>query len=278
MDGEASARIGQVAERCAAALRKKPCGFFSDFDGTLSEIASTPRDAVAYEGASEALARIAAVTDVSGIITGRAVADVRSKVGVDDLTIVGNHGLEWFENGEHADHEAGLAAEQALKDTLAETEKRLKSEISTDGMIWENKRLTASIHYRNAKDPVAVGMKLLPIIEEEAGSRDLRASGGKMLVELRPLAVVTKGTALEQLIRTRLLRSAIFIGDDVTDVDGFRALHRMRHEEGIETLAVAIRSDDVHPDVIAEADMVLDSVAESVAMINQVADLLESEA
>lgn len=276
MDVDALTRVEQVAKHCVAALRCRPCGVFSDFDGTLSEIASTPRDATAYDGAPEALARIAAVVDAAGIITGRAVADVRSKLGLDNLTIVGNHGLEWFEDGQHIDHEAGIAAEQGLKETLYETEKRLKDVISTDGMIWENKRLTASIHYRNAVDPVAVGMELLPIVEEEASARGLRASSGKMLVELRPLAVVTKGTALEQLIRTRGLRSAMFVGDDVTDVDGFRALHRLRDEEGISTVAVAIRSDDVHPEVIAESDVVLDSVEESVALLNRVAKLLEA--
>ena len=278
MNVEAKSRIDDVAERCASVLRGRPRGIFSDFDGTLSEIASTPQDAVPYPGAREALQRVSAVADVAGIITGRAVADVQVKVDVPTLTIVGNHGLEWFEGGKHVDHEAGVAAQQAIKEALSETEKRLKSVVSTDGMIWENKRLTASIHFRNSDDPVEVGMTLLPIIEEEATSRGLRVSSGKMLVELRPLAVVSKGTALEQLVRTRGLRSAIFLGDDVTDVDGFRALHRLRDEEGIATMAVAIRSADVHPEVISESDVVLESVAESVAMLNRLADLLGSEA
>lgn len=278
METDAITRVEQVAERCVAALRSRPCGLFSDFDGTLSEIASTPRDATAYPGAPEALARVAGLVDAAGIITGRAVADVRSKVGVDELTVVGNHGLEWFEDGKHVDHEAGIAAEQGILEAMAETEKRLKAITSTEGMIWENKRLTASIHYRNVEDPVKIGMELMPIIEEEATARALRASGGKMLVELRPSAVVTKGTALTQIIQTRGLRSAIFFGDDVTDVDGFRSMHRLREDEGIKTVAVAIRSEDVHPDVIAESDEVLNSVAESVAVLNRIADMLGSEA
>src|SRR5699024_3346540 len=115
------------------------------------------------------------------------------------------------------------------------------------------------------------------IIEEEASGRGLRVSSGKMLVELRRLAVVSKGTALEQLVRTRYLRSAIFIGDDVADVDGSRALHRLPTDEGIGTMAVAIRSADVHPEVVNESDVVLESVAESVAMLNRLADMLGSE-
>lgn len=270
-------RIEEVARRCVAALRNTPGGVFSDFDGTLSDIAPTPGDAKAYPGTLEALRRVARLVNATGIITGRAVADVRTKLDVDELLIVGNHGLEWFVDGHHVDHEAGLAAEEGIAETLFETERRLASEISTASMLWENKRLTASVHYRNVDDPIEVGMKLLPIITEEASKRGLRVSSGKMLVELRPNAVVSKGTALEQIIRNRGLRSAIFFGDDVTDVDGFRALHTMREQEGVDTVAIAIRSRDVHPEVIAEADVVLERVSDTVAVLNRIAGLLETE-
>ncbi len=276
MDSDARAAIDRAAEQCVEALQARPCGLFSDFDGTLSLIAPTPREAAAYPGAIDALTRASSLVDVAGVITGRAVGDVQTKMPIDGLVVVGNHGLEWFENGQHIDHEAGTAAVQGIEETLAATEQRLAALTSTLGMIWENKRLTASIHYRNADDPDDVGAKLLPIVQEEAASRGLRASGGKMLVELRPSAVVSKGTALEQIIRTRGLKSAIFFGDDVTDVDGFRALHRLRDEMGIETVAVAVRSKDVHPDVIAESDVVLESVADTVDVLNRISDLLEA--
>ncbi len=278
MDVETSSRIEGVARQCAEALAYRPAGVFSDFDGTLSEIAPTPDAAVPFTGASEALDRVAGLVDVAGIITGRAVGDVRSKVDADNLIVVGNHGLEWFEHGQHVDHEAGVAAEQAIFETLAATQRRLAEEVSTTHMLWENKRLTASIHYRNVDDPVEVGLKLLPIVEEEAAERGLRVSGGKMLVELRPSVTVSKGTALEQIIGSRGLASAIFFGDDVTDVDGFRSLHRHRDEQGLRSVAIAIRSEDVHPEVIAEADVVLESVADTVAVLNRIVDLLSERA
>lgn len=278
MDVETSSRIEAVARQCADALAYRPAGVFSDFDGTLSEIAQTPDEAVPFAGASEALDRVAGLVDVAGIITGRAVGDVRSKVDADNLVVVGNHGLEWFEHGKHVDHEAGIAAEQAISETLDAVQRRLAEEISTTHMLWENKRLTASIHYRNVDDPVEVGLKLLPIVEEEASERGLRVSGGKMLVELRPSVTVSKGTALEQIIRSRKLASAIFFGDDVTDVDGFRSLHHYRDEQGLRSVAIAIRSEDVHPEVIAESDVVLESVADTVAVLNRIADLLSEGA
>lgn len=274
MDSTPSSELERAARMCADALAYAPAGLFSDFDGTLSEIAPTPPEAVFYAGARDALQRAASRVDLAGIITGRAVDDVLARVDVPGLLIVGNHGLEWFDDGHRIDHEAGVAAEDAIKRTLAQTRDRLSSLVSTDGMIFEDKRLSASIHYRNVEDPVAVGLQLLPIVEEEAERNGLRISGGKMLVELRPMAIVSKGTALEQIVRSRGLRSAVFFGDDVTDVDGFRALHRIREEGQVETVAVAIRSPDVHPDVIAEADVVLDGVPDMVKVLNRIAELV----
>jgi trehalose 6-phosphate phosphatase len=266
--------IEEAAQTAASVLRHRPSGLFSDFDGTLSEIAPTPEDAVFHAGAHDALVRAANQVDVTGIITGRAVNDVLERVEMPELLIVGNHGLEWFERGERVDHEAGTAAIAGITQALDATRRRLEPLVSTDGMIFENKRLSASIHFRNSPDPVDVGTHLMPIIEEEARAHDLRVSGGKMLVELRPNATVSKGTALEQVVRRRQLRGAVFIGDDVTDVDGFRALHRLREAGGIATAAIAIRSADVHPDVIAEADVVLEGVADTVVLLNRIAALL----
>lgn len=266
--------LEHAAEACADALSVTPSGLFSDFDGTLSPIAATPPEAIFYPGAREALASAAERVSVAGIITGRAVDDVRIKVDLPELLYVGNHGLEWFDHGQRIDHEAGVLAESGIRTALERISARLAEQTSLDGMLFENKRLSASIHYRNAPDPVGVGLKLLPIVEEEAAAHNLRTSGGKMLVELRPLAVVSKGTALEQIIRTRELRGAVFFGDDVTDVDGFRALHRMRDDDGLKSVAVAIRSADVHPDVIAESDVVLDGVPDTVSVLNRIAELL----
>ncbi|HVL24481.1 MAG TPA: trehalose-phosphatase [Thermomicrobiales bacterium] len=270
--------IEQAAALCTDALAAVPSGLFSDFDGTLSPIAPTPPEAMFYPGAGEALARAAAHVSVAGIITGRAVDDVRAKVGLPELLYVGNHGLEWLDGGERVDHEAGLMAETGIRDAMERIASRLAEQTSLEGMLFENKRLSASIHYRNAPDPVNIGLQLLPIVEEEAAAHGLRTTSGKMLVELRPVAIVSKGTALEQIVRQRQLRGAVFFGDDVTDVDGFRALHRMRDQEGLKGVAIAIRSAEVHPDVIAEADVVLDGVPDTVALLNRIAERLEAKA
>ena len=260
---------------CTETLAEMPSGLFSDFDGTLSPIAPTPPEAVFYPGVRDALARAAARVSVAGIITGRAVDDVRGRVELPDLLYVGNHGLEWLDRGERVDHEAGVKAEGAIRTALEDVAASLAKRMSLEGLLFENKRLSASIHYRNASDPVEVGTALTPLVQEAATRNGLRMTSGKMLFELRPMAHVSKGSALEQIVRFRQLRGAVFFGDDVTDVDGFRALHRMREESGLHSVAVAIRSADVHPDVIGEADVVLEGVPDMVAVLNGIADGLE---
>lgn len=265
--------IDAIARRMVEVLGYPPAGLFSDFDGALSEIASTPDGAVAYPGAAEALAAIASRVDCAGLITGRAVDDIANKLPIDDLIVVGNHGLEWWDHGKRHDHEAGTAAIVAITKVLETTEARLARQMDISKMIWENKRLSGTIHFRNVDEPESTEKLLLPIVQPLAQENGLRCTAGKMIVELRPMAMVTKGTALTEIISTKDLESAVFIGDDVTDVDGFKALHTLR-SEGKQTLAVGVVAADAHPDVATYSDVAVGSVDEMVSVLKRVGELL----
>ncbi len=266
----------KIADRILEVLSHHPAGFFSDFDGVLSEIAPTPSSAFAYPGAADALARVAAGVDAAGIITGRAVPDVANMVPIDDLIVVGNHGLEWWERGNSHDHPAGTEAIAAVERAIADTQAAAKALVDTSAMIWENKRLSGTVHFRNVDDPASVEDALLPIVEQVAEANNLRFTGGKMIFEFRPRAQVSKGTALSELVSRYGLRSVVFVGDDVTDVDGFRSLAELR-QDGLSTLAVGVVTPDSHPDVARYADVIVGSVAEFVDVLNAVADGLEVE-
>ena len=259
-----------LTTRILEVLQHRPSGFFSDFDGVLSEIAPTPSAAVAYPGDDRALLAIAAHVDAAGIITGRAVDDVARMLPIDSLTVVGNHGLEWWELGDRRDHPAGVAAIQAIGEVMAEAKRQLAAQIDISRLVWENKRLSSTIHFRNAPDPAAVEQLLLPIVQPLADAHNLRCTFGKMIIEFRPQAHVTKGTALAELAD----RSVVFVGDDVTDVDGFRTLHELR-TQGLETLAIGVVTPDAHPDVAASADITCGSVAEFAITLSEVAHALE---
>lgn len=266
--------MSTVADRVIQVLTTSPAGFFSDFDGVLSEIAPTPDSAVAFPGAADAMRTISHHVTAAGIITGRAVDSVATMLSIDDYIVVGNHGLEWWEQGRRSDHPAGLRAINAITHVMDETRRQIEAAIDTDGMIWENKRLSSTVHFRNTADPEAVEQALLPIVVPLAEENDLRVTFGKMIVEFRPQEHVSKGTALAELIQRHDLQSIVFAGDDVTDVDGFRTLSEMR-QQGKNTLSVGVVTIDSHPDVAAYADVIVGSVSEFVEMLSGVASQLE---
>lgn len=266
--------VASVADRIVEVLSHTPAGLFSDFDGALSEIARIPDDAVAYPGAEEAIRALSTHLDVAGIITGRAVGDVGRMIAINDLVVVGNHGLEWWNKGERHDHESGVAAIAAIASVMDATKQALSAETDVSNMIWENKRLSGTIHFRNVDDPAETEALLLPIVVPLAEEHGLRCTPGKMIVEIRPKARVNKGTAIDTLIEQYGLQSAVYIGDDVTDVDGFRALREQRNS-GVQTLAVGVVTADAHPDVLENADEVVGSVAELVEVLTIVSTQLE---
>ena len=65
-----------------------------DFDGTLSPLVSQPHEAVLPPATKDILLRLSQLPNVFiGIVSGRGVADVMEKVGIQGLTYAGNHGL-----------------------------------------------------------------------------------------------------------------------------------------------------------------------------------------
>ncbi len=270
------ADISEALERILAVLDTAPSALLTDFDGTLSPIAPVPEAAFLHPDIARVLPSLNERLSMLSVVTGRATADVAQKVGLPDILYVGNHGLEWSESGVYVAHPAGVEAEQGVSQTLAEIEQDLRLQaIDLTGLLFENKRLSASIHYRLMEQPLQFEAILLPIAERRAAEHGLRLSGGKMTLELRPTSSISKGTAVERIVHDRGLHGAIFLGDDVTDVDAFRVIRRLRTEHVLMTgLAIGVLSSDTHPSVIAESDLMLESVDEVAALFVALADRL----
>lgn len=277
MTNGALSSIALVANAVADVLRQAPACLLSDFDGTLSEVAPTPDAAEAAPGAMEVLTDLTTQLSLVGIVTGRGIADVAQRFPVDGIVYVGNHGLEWRIDGEHHVHPAGQASQAVLGEVLRDIDQRLRAHVSMEGVIFEDKVYSGSIHYRLAPDPGAVSRALAPILEEVSGEYDFRVSEGKMVYELRPAADVNKGTATRHLLQEHGIRSAVFLGDDVTDADAFRVLRRLRDDEGFATLAIGVLTLDTAQQVIDASDYLLDGVNEVVAMLLEVGRLLRSD-
>lgn len=195
-----------------------------DFDGTLSEIVAGPEDATLRPGNAALLTALGRKPGyVVGIISGRGIDDVSQRVGVAGLVYAGNHGLEIRSPSLEYRHPSACAAIPVL----AGAANSLASALADiPGAQVENKTLTLTVHYR--RTPEEHHKRAASIFRDVTGhlvdDGICRVTGAKLALELRPAVDWHKGRALE-LIRRRLSPGAfsIYIGDDDTDEDAFRA-------------------------------------------------------
>jgi trehalose 6-phosphate phosphatase len=254
-----------VAE-ARAVLAVAPCGLLTDLDGTLSPIAPTPELARVAPGARRALRALVGRLALVAVVTGRSAPNARRMLRVAGVTYVGNHGMEALVGRRRWTHPDAAHAAKAIAAVLA----ALPSRLRRDDVRYEPKGLTASIHYRGSRDPDAARAAILAALDALPEAASLRVTEGRQVVELRPPVDATKGTAAVCLLRRAGLRAALFLGDDRTDLDAMRALHAAR-ARGVRTLAVAVASAEAPPELLAQADGAVESVAAAVELLTALA-------
>jgi trehalose 6-phosphate phosphatase len=189
--------------------------------------------------------------------------------GVPDLLVVGNHGTEWLEPGAGAPTPSGWAARIGpLVDEVADRVPAL------EGVTVERKGLSATVHYRNAPEPVEARGVVLDAIGRLPDGLELR--DGRMSVELRPVGLGDKGAATRAIIDRFGLHGVVVMGDDVTDLDMFAAVDRARGAGRLRGAIIAIGGQDmeVPGGVAAAADVVLSGVDDAAALLARLASAL----
>lgn len=198
-----------------------------DFDGTLAPIVPSPAEARLPDPARAALERLARRGDtVLAIISGRALRDLKERVGIPGLYYAGNHGLEIEGPGVDEVHEEATRARPHIVACVETLDPILTA---APGSILEDKGLTISIHYRQVADPAAVERIRDHLLAHCAEEPALQIFEGKKVFEIRPAVDWDKGRATEFLLDTLARENgatlpALFVGDDRTDEDAFRAL------------------------------------------------------
>lgn len=213
-------RLGEFRER----LGGREPALFLDYDGTLTPIVQRPELARLDERMRDLLREVASAFTVA-IVSGRDREDVQELVGLDSVVYAGSHGYDIRgPEGVRVEHEVGEDALPALK--RAEDHLRVALD-PIEGAQIERKRFSIAVHYRNVADENVA--KVEHAVDEAVGaSGELRKTYGKKVFEVQPNVEWDKGRAVRWLIEALGLdpRATIpvYIGDDETDEDAFRAL------------------------------------------------------
>jgi trehalose 6-phosphate phosphatase len=192
---------------------RRPVLVASDYDGVLARLRDVPSEAVPESGVAEVLSRLAGSDGVTvALVSGRGVADLQTTSGLTGpFRWVGSHGAEF---------DGPLTGELAARrDALVE---RLGPVVAgTPGARLEAKPASVAVHVRQVPDRLAADA-LLENTRTLANS-SLTLKPGKDVLEMA-MTDADKGTALRRLREELGSAGALYLGDDVTDEDGFRAL------------------------------------------------------
>ena len=248
-----------------------PFGLFTDIDGTISEIVAVPEAATVTPGCRSALESLARRLAVVAVITGRDVHSARRMVEVEGAVYVGNHGLErWHQGDLQVTPEA-----VPYEDRIAEAVEQLRQRLNLPGVQVEGKGVGITVHYRRAEDWDSVSLLARSAIQELGIAAWLEVRSGKAGLDLRLPIGVDKGTAISDLVREYCLGGAIVLGDDRTDVDGFRAVGRLAEEGDFLGVSVAVVGGETPEEVEREAVYRLQGVKEVEEFLGKLSEFLE---
>ncbi len=218
---------------------------FLDIDGTLLDLRDRPDDVAAGD---DLIRMLNTLSDRLGgalsLISGRSIADIDRVFAPARFPAAGSHGAEIRL---HPQDEVEIAAASLPDDVMTEL---AEFAAAHDGLLLERKLGGASLHYRMAPELLEQCRRLVDDLMVRVG-QDFRLIPGKMVFELAPRSH-DKGQAIAAMMEREPFagRRPVFVGDDVTDEDGFRAVNDMQ--------GVSIR---VGEDRTSAATFMLDDVA-----------------
>lgn len=222
-----------------------------DFDGVLAPIVAHPDHAAMTPGAQAAIDRLqrARRTHVA-VLSGRSLADLRRRIPRDSgVLLVGGHGAE----PEHLPGPILDAPREAALRSLAEALEAITRD--HEGAVIEHKPASIALHHRACTDEVRA--RLCRTVQGlHRRHPPLEPHEGLMVIEYRALAI-DKGHGLIGLMNRAGASKTLFIGDDVTDEDAFRAIngfgvgikvgpgdtiaeHRIRDPSEVESFLIAL--------------------------------------
>lgn len=211
-------------------LADKYLYLFLDYDGTLTPIAGTPDKAIIPQRTKRLLDLLSKKKNCRiAVISGRALADIKKRIGLKNVIYSGNHGFQI--GGPKIKH--GLPVSSEYKKALLRIKTQLKEKLSgTKGTFIEDKGFSLALHFRLVDKGGLSFVKttfcksIVPYLVKNK----IKIRSGKKVLEVMPPVDWDKGKVVLWLLTKQILAFKkknifpVYIGDDVTDEDAFRAL------------------------------------------------------
>jgi trehalose 6-phosphate phosphatase len=253
--GASDARLTEALEP----VRANPAraAILLDIDGTLAPIVRYADDAHVPEATRSLLIEIARRYGVVACVSGRRASDARRIVSIGTISYLGSHGTELLRAGwteptlDPAVRDWGRRINEFGRESDTAELRRLRVRIEDKGSI-------VAFHWRGAPDEESA-RAAIDAIAGRAEQSGLRTHWGRKVLEVRPPVRMDKGAGIVSFLEDADLDAALYVGDDVTDLDAFRGLGELVAEGRLKhALRVAVGSEEGPAELADEADLIVD--------------------
>jgi trehalose 6-phosphate phosphatase len=189
-----------------------------DIDGTLLDLAPTPREVWVPPGLAETLNRLHDRTSGAlALVSGRSLNDIDLIFAPEQFPAVGGHGAEMRVSSDS----------EAVATRAPPMDKELKRRLAaiarlSPGILLEDKGYSLALHYRLAPHAEKAIYAAVSLIRAELPDAPIEVLPGKSVCEIKPSGF-DKATGVRELMTHEPFRGRrpIFVGDDVTDESVF---------------------------------------------------------
>ena len=190
------------------------CAILLDVDGTILDLAPTPREVWVPHSLRATMSRLVERTGGAfALVSGRSLNDLDLLFAPLQFPAVGGHGAEFRPiAGGSPDCDRAIRLDPALKREFAAVAE------AGPGILVEDKGYSLALHYRLAPQLEGTVRDRVISIRARHPSAPIEILPGRSVLEIKQVGF-SKGTAVRELMTHAPFadRHPIFIGDDVTD-------------------------------------------------------------
>lgn len=207
---------------------KKKIFLFFDYDGVLVPIQNNPDRAYLPKTTKDGLTMLIKNKSFKvALVSGRTLSTLKrlTKLNNKEIIFIGSHGFELLYKGK-----TSFFSKQNISTINKIRPKALKVAKSVAKGFLEYKPYTFTYHIRDIRraDPVESLYKAMKkFLKENKLHNKLKVLKGKNIIEVLPQEV-SKGKAIEKIIKLYPSYLPIYFGDDVTDISALRIVKKYK--------------------------------------------------